>query len=49
VVAVTDDQTAAGLVTFAGELGDVGVDHGPERLGELPAGALADELVDQCG
>jgi hypothetical protein len=47
VGAVAHDQPVSALVTLADELGDVGIDLGPQRLGQHPAGALADELVDQ--
>jgi hypothetical protein len=47
VGAVAHDQPVAVLVTLADELGDVGVDLGLQGLGEHPAGALADDLVDQ--
>jgi len=35
------------LVALAGELGEVGVDLGLQRLGQHPPGALADDLIDQ--
>ena len=35
------------LVALVGEAGDVGVDLGLQRRGQHPAGALADDLVDQ--
>ena len=35
------------LVALVGELGDVGVDLGLQRLGQHPPGTLADDLVDQ--
>jgi len=40
-------QSAPAFVALVGELGDVGVDLGLQGLGEHPAGALADDLVDQ--
>jgi len=46
-VAVTHDQAVAVLVALVGERGDVGVDLGFQGLGQHPAGALADNLVDQ--
>jgi hypothetical protein len=49
VVAVTDHQAAAVLIALVGELGDVGVDLGLERLSQHPAGALPADLVDQRG
>ena len=47
VGAVAHHQPAAVLVALVGELGDVGVDLGLQRLGQHPPGALADDLVDQ--
>jgi hypothetical protein len=47
VVTVTHHQPVAVLVAFAGELGDVGVHPGPQRLGQHPPRALAHDLVDQ--
>ena len=47
VGAVAHHQPPAVLVALAGELGDVGVDLGLQRLGQHPPGALADDLVDQ--
>ncbi|WP_177241258.1 hypothetical protein [Nonomuraea wenchangensis] len=49
VVTVAHDQAATGLVTLIGERGDLGVDLGLERFGEYPAGAFADQFVDQRG
>ena len=45
--AVAHHQPAPVLVALVGELGDVGVDLGLQRLGQHPPGALADDLVDQ--
>jgi hypothetical protein len=47
VVAVAHDQPVAVLVALVGELGDVGVHLGPQRLGQHPPRALPDDLVDQ--
>ena len=47
VVAVADDQAAAALVAFLGQLGDIGVDFGLKGCGEHAPGALADDVVDQ--
>ena len=47
VGAVAHHQPASALVALVDELGDVGVDLGLQRLGQHPAGALADEFVDQ--
>jgi hypothetical protein len=45
--AVAHHQPPAVLVALAGELGDVGVDLGLQRLGQHPPGTVADDLVDQ--
>ncbi|GII59057.1 hypothetical protein Pth03_74460 [Planotetraspora thailandica] len=44
VVAVAYDQTTPILVALAGELRDVGVDLGFERLGEHAASAFPDDM-----
>jgi hypothetical protein len=44
---VAHHQPASALVALTRELGDVGVDLGLQRFGQHPAGALADDLVDQ--
>jgi hypothetical protein len=46
-VAVTHDQAMPVLVAFVGEAGDVGVDLGPQRLGQYQAGTLTHDPVDQ--
>jgi hypothetical protein len=46
VGAIADHQAVTILVAFAGELGDVGVHLGLQRLGQHPPGALADDLID---
>jgi hypothetical protein len=47
MAAVADHQATAALVTLIDELRDVGVDLGLQRLGQHPAGALPDDLINQ--
>jgi hypothetical protein len=47
VPAVAHGQAAAVGVALVGELGDVGVDLGLQRLGQHPPGALPHDLIDQ--
>jgi hypothetical protein len=47
VVAVADHQTPVVLVALVGELGDVGIDPGLQRLSRHPPGALPHDLIDQ--
>lgn len=47
VVAVADHQALAPLITLVGELGHVLVDLGLQGGGQHPAGALADDVLDQ--
>jgi hypothetical protein len=45
--AVAHHQPPPALVTLVGELGDLGVDLGRQRLGHHPPGTLAHDLIDQ--
>jgi hypothetical protein len=47
VGAVAHHEPPPVLVALVVERGDVGVDLGPQRFGQHPPGALADDLVDQ--
>jgi hypothetical protein len=47
VIAVADHQAAAVLIPLAGELRDIGVHLGLQRLGQHPPGALPDNLINQ--
>lgn len=47
MVAVAHHQPAATLIALTGELGNIGVDLGLQRLGQHPPGTLTHELVDQ--
>jgi hypothetical protein len=47
VISVADHQTVATFVPLVGELGDVGVDLGLQRLSRHPPGALPHDLIDQ--
>jgi hypothetical protein len=47
VGAVAHHQPSAAVVALVEVAGDVGVDLDPQRFGQHPAGALADQLVDQ--
>ena len=45
--AVAHHQAPTVFVAFGDKPGDVVVDLGLQRLGQHPAGTLADQLVDQ--
>jgi hypothetical protein len=47
VIAVADDQPAAVAVPLGGVRRDIGVQLGPQRLGQHPPGALPHDLIDQ--
>jgi hypothetical protein len=47
VRAVAHHQPPTVLIPLGGELGDVGVDLDLQRLGQHPAGAITDDLIDQ--
>ena len=47
VAAVAHHQPMPALVALVGELGDIGVDFGLQRLGQHPPRTLPDDLVDQ--
>src|SRR5262249_36503136 len=46
VIAVAHHQPAAVLVTLVDEPGAVGIDLGPQRLGQHPPGTLAHDPID---
>ena len=47
MVAVAHDEAVAVLVALVDERGDVCIDLGAQRFGQHPAGAFANNLVDQ--
>jgi hypothetical protein len=47
VIAIADHQAAAVLAALGGELGDIGLHLGLQRLGQHPPGALTHDLIDQ--
>ena len=47
MIAVAHHQAVAVLVPLGGELGDVGVDLGLQRLGQHPPRAFPHDLIDQ--
>jgi hypothetical protein len=47
VIAIPHHQAPALLVPLGGELGDVGVHLGLQRLGQHPPRALPHNLIDQ--
>jgi len=47
--AVAYHQAAPALVALGSEAGNVVIDLGLQRLGQHPAGAIADDLIDQRG